>query len=430
MSLRDSYRQTATAEEIAKKKEEEAAALPAKQSGGFLKIEEGDNFFRFYPAHPKDRAYNEILIMRRKLPTFKKDSTGKDIIHSIFDAKTHGGFAKDPCELYVEIARKKLEEKYANYELTEEEVSKHKDLRGFLYSKILPLTNYVSGINTNASYARYAEKYAKPVISAKKEFGLVELYTNQREEVEKAASALVDVEDTIGFDPFSDIDKGWMVNVKVTKQSEIVDGKTKNKTIYAIAHRVVAPISDEDLEKFEKVKTLRERYRNNYSRKDFDKTIEGLTAIEKKYRFGVLNEPEFVALIEKIDTTLPEDNGQAQQKEGDKFDKMNRQQLEKHVAENGLSLMITKSTTDNEIRDAIRNYSEDENDLPAKKPASKKQEVDENELIKPQKGDLPWDDEDESKKKVKKDIVEEQQEESDDDDEDVASTVRSKYSKK
>lgn len=52
---------------------------------------------------------------------------------------------------------------------------------------------------------------------------------------------------------------------------------------------------------------MRERYRNNYSRKDFDKTLEGLTAIEKKYRFGVLNEPEFVALIEKIDATLPEE---------------------------------------------------------------------------------------------------------------------------
>lgn len=428
MSLRDSYRQPATAEEIAKKKEEELAAMPPKQSGGFLKIEEGDNFFRFYPAHPKDRAYNEILIMRRKLPTFKKDSAGKDIVNTVYDAKTHGGFSKDPCELYIDIARKKLEEKYNGYELTDEEVQKHKDLRGLLYSKIFPLVNYISGINSNVSYARYADKYAKPVLSAKKEFGIVELYSNQRDEIEKASSALIDVDDSIGFDPFSDIDNGWLVNVKLTKQSEIVDGKTKNKTIYAIAHRVVAPISDEDLEKFEKVKTLRERYRNNYSRKDFDKTLEGLTAIEKKYRFGVLNEPEFVALIEKIDATLPEDNGQSQQKEGDKFDKMNRQQLEKFVAENGLSLMITKSTTDNEIRDAIRNYSEDEDELPTKKTASKKQEVDENELVKPQKGDLPWDNEEESEKKLKKDIVDEEQEESDDDD--VANTVRSKYSKK
>jgi hypothetical protein len=90
--------------------------------------------------------------------------------------------------------------------------------------------------------------------------------------------------------------------------------------------------------------------------------------------------------------------------------------------------MITKSTTDNEIRDAIRNYSEDEDELPTKKTASKKQEVDENELVKPQKGDLPWDNEEESEKKLKKDIVDEEQEESDDDD--VANTVRSKYSKK
>lgn len=203
------------------------------------------------------------------------------------------------------ILQEKLEEKYNGYELTDEEVQKHKDLRGLLYSKIFPLVNYISGINSNVSYARYADKYAKPVLSAKKEFGIVELYNNQRDEIEKASSALIDVDDSIGFDPFSDIDNGWLVNVKLTKQSEIVDGKTKNKTIYAIAHRVVAPISDEDLEKFEKVKTLRERYRNNYSRKDFDKTLEGLTAIEKKYRFGVLNEPEFVALIEKIDATLP-----------------------------------------------------------------------------------------------------------------------------
>lgn len=301
----------ATNAEDLKAKEKESGMKSFNRSNGermtYHSIEQGDNKFRLYPYHPegKGKTYCEYKTVNfLPIETQKYDDQGEKIEGEttirkkpIFNAKVHGDYPFDIVEEYVEIG-KKLSEKM---EKEEAEAYKNK------------LFHFKDGVSFSRSWVAYADKFIEetPV------FGVLEFSNGVKKEINKMVASEGDDEE-MSNDPFSDPDEGICLIINKTGQklntvyTTSLEQVKKGKFSFDL---VLTPLTDEQLEKFMEQKPLYELYRNNYKRKDFEFQVEGLQRIDEENELGIFETEEFLAVLEKFEALLPEEEEESNEKE-------------------------------------------------------------------------------------------------------------------
>ncbi len=302
-----------------------------------LKIEVGSNIFRVYPPHPDGGgdSFTEAKVTHwlpmdvedKKDGELQYDSKGKikmkRISKPIFNSIIHGNTKKDIIDEYIKAA-----EKYAKDTYTKDDERKEylKPVFGF-FSKDQKLN--VQAITQTPKWVMYADQLtlnAANEITAKK-FGDLEIGKAVKFRL-NAISASESSNEPLGTDPFSDIEEGRAINItyndKAAKPQDyyltemfapMQKGSGGKFTLY--------PLSDEDLEKFLEEKPLAKRFRNCYTRKDYDWALKGLKIIDDENNMGIFSLESFLDVVEEISAYYPEIV--SEEKEiADMFDDKNR----------------------------------------------------------------------------------------------------------
>lgn len=354
-----------------------------------LKIEDGSNRFRVYPAHPEEGDEETVYaepVSRVFLPVIveEKDKDGnviyergnkpklKETQKPIFNSKLHGGTEKDLVEEYANLAR-----------LAADTIKDDAEKQKFL-AKINGAYNdnpafRLPGLTFQQSWVMYADRLAD---SGSKilEFGRLEVKKSIKDKMNKVA-ALEDAQSPLGVDPYSDAEAG--LPVIIVKNVQMKGGsKIKPQDIYEVAldknfDRVTKrlteyPLTDEQLEKLMTFPSLKSLFRNAFKKKDFMLQLEGLELFDNKYEIGIFNTDEFTQIAEEIAAYYPEDEEPAaegseqggedahdeKEVEKDQFDLMSRLELKSFITKNRLGIAIKERMTDDDIRAAIRTVQE------------------------------------------------------------------------
>lgn len=329
---------------------------------GYVAITDGFNLFRLYPAHDPE---NESWIYPKVvswLPVKSKGKDGETEIKGkpIFNSKIHAGWEKDLVEEYIEHLRAKMQEKYS----TKKEVQ----------AAMAPVydSKNKTAINPKWGYVVYADKLKGLDVKKEKIFGRLELKVSMKKQM-NVLCASEDVDEPIETDPFTDPDTGLPIEVvKDTtldanemyklklRQDFHKEGKEKGKVKFY-------PLSDEDLLAFEKVESLHSQFKNCFVREDFDAQVSGLEYFDKKYKFGLFQDEDFIDVVEELSgwaESLEErkkegsedKDGEESGEEGseDKFSEMDRKELKQFISKNKLGIVVTPSMSDDDIRELIR----------------------------------------------------------------------------
>lgn len=399
-NLRDKYKATSTSK-LKNKIQEENAIVGSSDRAGYLKIEEGNNKFRIYPAHDADSGDWYVMVVKHWLTL--EDDKGKEIRRTVYNAKQHGGFKKDIFEEYINMSKAHLLSN-EDSEATE---------------KIALMTGFKTGLTPSASWVLYASK----IKGDSKEFGMLDINKSTRDGLNKIA-CFEDEDEPISVEPFTDPDEGVPVTIAYNSKAK------NNNEKYAVSVGTkpkAMPLTDEELEDFDKVKPLSTMYSNIYTLEDLTLALEGIRYFDEKHEIGLWDTDEWQEKIEEITEMVKsgkskkkdekktsnvfekknkelsknptksskknEDEEEDDEEEddttknGDKFDDMDRDELKEFISENlSGKFKIMKSDSDDAIREKIREAlaedeevedEEEEEEAPAKKPIAKKKIVDE-----------------------------------------------------
>lgn len=332
---------------------------------GYLSITDGFNLFRLYPAHDPE---NESWIYPKVvswLPVKSKGKDGETEIKGkpIFNAKIHAGWEKDLVEEYIEHLRAKLQKKFS----TKKEVQ----------NAMAPVydSKNKTAINPKWGYIVYADKLKGLDVKKDKIFGRLEIKVSMKKQM-NVLCASEDVDEPIETDPFTDPDTGLPIEVmKDTsldanemyklklRQDFIKEGKDKGKVKFF-------PLSDDDLLAFEKVETLASQFKDCFKRQDFDAQLAGLEYFDKKFKFGLFQDEDFIDVVEELsgwaesleerqtdsdkENKTPEGNEEAGETSDDQFTEMDRKELKQFIAKNKLGIVVVPSMSEDDIREHIR----------------------------------------------------------------------------
>lgn len=288
-----------------KKEADKHSKSPLSSGGDFLdfhKVEEGVNKFRIMPPlkeneisyYPKRTAWLEVGV-----PDKEDESKIELKRKPIFISTIHGNkelreLGKDPIELYI----KYIQEMVGDIDDKEER-------KEFLK----PVTNWQFGIMPQTVYACYAVKDGK--------LANFELYDSYMKEMNKIVSAIEDEEGELEFDIFSDPDEGYPL---IIKKEANTDEKTKKnkKWIITVSEGKLGRgeswedfykknrVSDAQLQELSKQQSLKERFVDNYSMREFDLAIDGLKRFDSKNEFNIFENEEFLNELEEIQKLVPQ----------------------------------------------------------------------------------------------------------------------------
>jgi len=303
---------------VAKAKEADAdlRKLVGGKEGGsnWFKLENGGNIFRILPPHPGgDLYYAPRTVCRLPILSDETDKNGNATGHkvfvnkSVFNARVHGGLPKDIVEEYIKFAEVKAAQLYSK---KEEQDTYLKPVRGE-FSKVKE--NNISGI----LYKTTSIIYVCKVNGDSLELGKLE-YGNAIKMRLNDIAATESEEDAMGLDPFTDVDEGRAIKITYNKESTTPQGYYKTElyspTIPGSGGRIrLYPIPDEILEKWMAMDSLQKMYSNCFTQRDFELQIEGLQNLDKKYRFGIIDTPEFLEVIEYVADLIPQGESEAKE---------------------------------------------------------------------------------------------------------------------
>ena len=273
----------------------------------FHEIEEGRNVLRVMPAHdPEDSSYQpcRTAMLECELPEMKDGKeTGKMELKrkKIFISTVHGNeevrkLKKDPIELYI---------KYVS------ELASLYDDKDERQKFLAPVTGYrakdgkwVWGIMPSTSFVCYALKSNK--------LGRTELYDKWIKEMDKITAKIEEEEDQpIDRDPFSNPDEGYPLIVEKNKNDKgkfefVIDRLTPKKRQswddFCEEHKV----TDNQLKELSEKESLKDLYVNVYTKRDFELAVNGLMLFDKKYKYDVFENDEFVKELKEIEAVVPE----------------------------------------------------------------------------------------------------------------------------
>ena len=351
--------------------------MVGNSSTEYLNLEDGKTIkIRIFPAHPGQEEF--YVAKKCYWLTFNTDD-GDTRRGTVLDSKVHGGTKWDIVEEYVKWAKKHVGN----------DAEKLEALVGNG-----PKSN---SLNPQYSWLCYADRVnGDDQLRAK----LWEFKKMVRDAMNKLAFS-EDEDEVIEVDPFTDPDEGLPINVTYRKNPN----KKKGENYYEVAFpkKVSArPLTDEEIEYFMTLKPLSEVI-NKYGMRDFERALEGLQNFDEDNEIGLFDDDDWLEHLEEIkaqydadeeeekpkksakkvvnkDTPAPkkavvedeedeedddtpedeDDADDAEDAEGDEFDDMDRSELKKYISKNGLEISVKKSMSDDDLREAIRAASKDE----------------------------------------------------------------------
>ena len=344
-----------------------------KSSGGEgkvpnLKIEEGTNRFRMFPAHPgtdEKNRYSQANTISW-VPFVKDD--GKETRIPIKNARIHGGQEADVIETYRKIAVEIIK---GDGTLSAKDKASLIDI----------MTDWKTGISPKTSYVAYAKKKDGDNWVR----GLFEYTYGVHKDL--LDESLVDFdEEPDGADVVSDPDEGCIVTIKYSPKEKNPNDKYKT----SIGAKSTLALEDEDFEWLEEQKPLTELLFGEgvYHQGTFDRAMKGLQLYDEKHEIGVFDEDEFQEAAAELRALLPEapsrdsDSSSDDSSDEKSLEDMSRKELKQYILDNNLDVKVTRGMKDDEIIDAIDDAiadsagnQEEESD----KPFEKGEEVDDQE---------------------------------------------------
>lgn len=365
-----------------------------KGNSEFHTIEKGKNKFRIYPPHPEgvsSTPFEPVTKTFVPLLVPKKDEQGNEVEgekeekrYPVLSSKIHSDYInKDLIDEYLRICFQTLKNEYSQDEY--QEIKKE-------------IKNWKTGLKPQHTWVMYADKIDA---DGNATFGKLEVSDNVKKQIDELAS-IEDAEDPMEPDPFSDPDEG--VCLIITK-----DPNAEPKDIYKVdmdkerqgKHSInlkPLPLTDEQLQEFQKQTPLSSLYRNVFTQSDFDRELAGLKKFDENQGLDIVHTDEFGKIAEEIADAIPSDNDKESEEEEpeeeeeeeneeseeeddlkqmDKFDEMMRAELKKFVKDNGVDIKVTKSVTDEQLREACRKF--EENNVPFQESEEEEEEESEEE---------------------------------------------------
>lgn len=328
-----------------------------KDRPDYLSIENGPNKFRIFPGHPETESFIYPRTVHWLPRKFKDRDTNETTIKNapVFNSRVHGNTEKDIVEEYYRFAIESLTEQIQD----EEELKAKVDgILSHWKQGILPKTNWVC--------------YAKKMEKGSSKFGLLEITQGTKEKLNEIA-IVEDTDEVIETDPFSDPDSGKAIII--TKDDTAKDAKDYYKV--TLEFRGDYSLNDDELEHLLEQKSLQEMYINSYSRKDFEIALEGLQIYDNKHKLKIFDDPQWLDIVEEIDSYYPESDEEADEESGENgssepldaedekpeelnIEDMSRTDLKKYIKKEGLPIIVRKNMSDDDVRQAIYDALDDE----------------------------------------------------------------------
>lgn len=303
---------------LKQKEQEHEAKRPSNDfERNYLKIDDGDNTFRFFPFHPDGggSSYSEAkCVSFLSVKTEKRDDNGKGTgefevkRRPVFNGKVHGNLPKDLVEEYLRIAKD-----IAIPNFTDDE-KKQKAIWGKITGQ--------DGIKPIDTWVVYAAKREGGVYKT----GLLELKKSITPQLRDLAAQLTT--DVQSPDPFSDPDEGICVIInksgkkldteyKATLENEVVkkEGSGRLSTEY-----IYTPLTDQQIEEWIKKDSLYKMYVNVFKKRDLELQLDGLVRFDAElkasgYPIAVTEYSEFADIAEELFNLVAEDDQKEEKKE-------------------------------------------------------------------------------------------------------------------
>jgi len=299
----------ATLGSIKDEQENAKKAIPTSDGegrAGFHKIEDGENWRRIAPAHKPDQpAYcaKSTVFLECEVDELDKEGnpTGRKELKTknIFIATQHSNVLKeDPILLYISFVQKR-----ANDEIQDKD-----ERQKFLY----PINGWRGkdgkwnwGIKPSIEYICYAwDKNGK--------LGRETLYSYMLDSMKKISVQQAPENTEIIPDIFTDPDEGYPLIITKGKND-------KGKIEYTISCELPSKekreswddffkrtrITDEQFVDFMKRESLYELYKNVYTMRDFEMAIDGLMRFDKRYKYNIFENEEFLEKIANLKKQVP-----------------------------------------------------------------------------------------------------------------------------
>lgn len=358
-----------------------------------LKIDEGFNKFRIYPANEGEKSFMYLQSIVFLPQEIEIDKNGKKTIEikqkPLFNSRVHGNTAKDIVEEYVKFSLTKITENAVDVT----EVNKKSALiNGFKTSD----GKFNSGLKYQNRWVCYADKYS----SVGKEFGLLPVTPGVKEKINRLA-ATESTDEPIATDPFTDAEEGvCLIIERNSKEKDLnlyytlsLEEKKEGK----LSRRLVpTPLTDSDLENFLKFPSLGKKYVNSYKRSDFENALNGLKIFDEQNKIGTFVYDTWFDIVDEISEYYVNGNTDVESEVekmieseescnnvnesnddndgGDMFDDMDRDDLKIYIKENRLPITIKQDYTDDKIRKIIRMTEEEINSTETSEPQTKETE--------------------------------------------------------
>ncbi len=344
---------------------------------------DGSYKIRVWPAHPiagansvEPKVVYFVPTMRKKKDSqgkFMTDANGKDIlepsVRPVFDARVHGESKYDLVDSFIAIAKKQAEALYPDNK------DQQKDYLAPIVGNKFTGGTFM-GISPIRSFLFYGELYKGD--TDEKEFYEFEVGKAIDKGMQKTA-AVENNNDPLGTDGcFTDIVDGRPMRIIV----DSVAGKNDPGAWYSVSivtemekmnvnGKLVStvkqyPLSEEDLDKFEKDIEPLINYRKIFARRDLDIQLKGLEMFEETHtKFNIMDTEEFKNVYNYLDAKFPqtEESNQAAaeatssepaKQSEDELDLMDMKELKAYIKENGIGITVLPRYTDQDVREMIR----------------------------------------------------------------------------
>lgn len=397
-NLRSQFK--ATSIKSLKNKIDKDDATMGVQNNEYLNLEDGKLLkIRIFPAHPHEENFY-VSKMCYWLPFTNGDGESKR--RTVLDSIAHGGTEMDIVREYVRFAKSRYSD----------DAEKMEALVGTGMQS--------NSLNPQYSWLCYADSVKEDTELKPK---LWEFKKMVRDLLNKLACS-EDEDEPIEVDPFTDPDDGLVLAVKYLKKPNKKKGENYYEVDFAKTGKkkeaYSRPLTDEELENFMKMRPLSEII-PHYGMRDFEQALEGLQNFDEENGFDLFDDDEWLEIVEKVkaqyESTADDDDDAPKKKmtkksaaaksskkqedededadddddslddtddsdddddeededgeedeeddadESDEFDEMERDDLKKYIKKNKLDIKVTKTMSDDDLRDAIRekvNAYEDE----------------------------------------------------------------------
>lgn len=332
-----------------------------REKDNWLKIENGSNKIRIFPAHKESTTFYYPFSKWWLLREITKEVDGEEVVkiekRPVWNAKIHGGSKKDIVEEFVKFTKNILREEItddAEYKIAEEK-----------------LTHWKTGLTCKHDWVCYANKYN----GTSKDFGLLTFSNAVRNKINELAISDDSADNIISTDPFTDPDEGKAIVITYNEKETIPSNKYKA----TIEFRGNYSLEDKEIEDFMKLESLAKKFTNVYKKRDFDLALQGLQLFDSENGYGIFELPEWLSIVEELQKEWPEEKEQDEIEKvtsnlerraesmpneeeddvetetlTDELSSLDRDGLKKYIASNNLSFIVKKSMNDDDIRNGIR----------------------------------------------------------------------------